>query len=201
MLLPRPARAQDRHYVWIFSSQSVPKLPRYTHTWAEFAHIPGGCGPRPFHAFAISWMPATLNIRTYALLPEPGVNLDLQTTLRFVQNEGERISVWGPFEISACLYERAAKQKNRVESGAVRYRAIDPLIRHNDISDCVHAVSDIAPDQSRLLYTESVFFGDAAGHRITHVFRRRGLTCPPREDLGWAEQALGMACYPIVRRE
>jgi hypothetical protein len=199
--LARPVSAQDRHYLWIFSSQSEPKLPHLTHTWAVFAHVPCGCGPRPFHAFTISWMPATLNIRTYAPCPEPGVNLDLATTLRFVQGERERISAWGPYEISACLYERALKQKIRLESGVVTYRAIDPLIRNDNISDCVHAVSDIAPEQSRLLYIESIFFGEAAGRRIAHVFRRRGLTCPPREDLAWAEQALGMTCHPIIRRE
>ncbi len=146
-------------------------------------------------------MPATLNIRTYAVLPEPGVNLDLATTLRFVHCEGERISVWGPFEISACLYERAVQQKMRLESGEVKYRAVDPVIRKGDISDCIHAVSDIAPDQTRVAYIAPVFFGEAAGRRITNAFYRRGLICPAREDLGWMEQALGMTCYAICRRE
>ena len=37
--------------------------------------------------------------------------------------------------------------------------------------------------------------------RIAHAFERLGLTCPAREDLAWLEQALGMRCYPMVRRE
>jgi hypothetical protein len=198
-LTARPAAAQDRYYLWVFASQSEPKLPRYTHTWAVFARIPGGCAPRPFSAFTISWMPATLDLRPYALLPEQGVNLDLQATLRFICCQGERISVWGPYQIDACLYERAVQQKARLESGVVRYRAVDPVLRR-DISDCIHAVSDIA-DQSRLLYIEGVICGEASGRRIAHVFWRRGLTCPPAEDLAWAEHALGMTSYPIIRRE
>jgi hypothetical protein len=201
LLMVQPAMAQDRYYLWIFSSQSEPKLPRYTHTWAVFAQLPSGSRPRPFRAFTISWMPASFNIRPYALSPEPGLNIDLATTLRFVQCERERISVWGPYEISACLYERAVQQKIRLESGVVAYRAIDPLVVNDDICNCIHAVSDIAPDQARLLYPEGIFFGEAAGRRIAHVFCRQGLTCPPRENLCWAEQALGMTSYPIIRRD
>jgi hypothetical protein len=201
ILLPRPAAAQDRYYLWVFSSQSEPKLPCYTHTWAALARLPDGCGPRPFVTFTLSWMPATLRIRTYALLPEPGVNLDLPTTLRFVWSEGERISVWGPYAVSACLYERAWRQKVRLESGEVRYRALDGVIRSDCISCCIHAVSDIAPGQTRLMYIEAAFFGEAAGRRIAHAFRRDGLTCPVAEDLRWLEQALGFYCYPIIRRD
>ncbi len=200
-LLPGVAAAQDRYYLWIFSSQSEPKLPKYTHTWATFVHIADCNGARQVEALTLSWMPRTLNIRTYAVMPEPGVNLDLSTTLRFVTCERERISVWGPYAISPCLYGRAVEQKARLEGGEVQYRAMDPFIRRANISDCIHAVSDVAPGQTRLNYIEAVFFGDAAGRRIAHAFERLGLTCPAREDLAWLEQALGMRCYPMVRRE
>jgi hypothetical protein len=201
LLMPSTASAQERCYLWIFSSQSEPKLPRYTHTWATFARVIDCNGQRRIEAFTLSWMPATLNIRTFALRSEPGVNLDIQTTLRFVQSEGERISVWGPYAISPVLYGRAVEQKWRLETGHVRYRTIDPLIRNTDISDCIHAVSDIAPDQTRLNYIETVFFGEAAGQHIARVFSRRGLTCPVSENLCWLEQALGMHCVPITRRD
>jgi hypothetical protein len=201
LLAPAAARAQDRYYLWIFSSQSEPKLPKYTHTWAVFART--GClnGQRKVEAFTISWMPATLNIRTYAVRPEPGVNLDLPTTFAFVTSQEERISVWGPYAITRDLYFRAIQQKQRLECGEVQYRAIDPFIRRTNISDCVHAVSDIAPGQTRINYIETVFFGEAAGRRIATAFRRQGLTCPVSEDLRWLEHALGMACYPIIQRD
>lgn len=200
MLAPERAPAQDRHYMWVFSSQSTPKRPKYTHTWAVFARVSELDGQTSFEAFAISWMPATLNIRGYAIRPETGVNLDLPTTLRLVNSQDQRISLWGPFAISPVLFDRAVAQKARLEDGEVEYRMVDPLVRNLYISDCIHAVSDIA-GQSRLSYVEAVFFGEAAGRRIAHGFQRLGMACPVQEDLRWIEQALGMDCYPIVRRK
>ena len=88
-----------------------------------------------------------------------------------------------------------------LESGRVVYRAVDPLIRGPNISDCIHAVSDIDSIRTRLSYPASPFYGDAAGRRIAHALQRNGEARPPREDLRWLEPALGMAGYSIVRRE
>jgi hypothetical protein len=200
-LSPGRAAAQERYYLWVFSSQSTPKLPRYTHTWATFAKITDCAGRRTVEAFTISWYPATLHIRPYALRSEIGTNIDLLTTLRFVHSQGQRISVWGPYEIHATLYQSALGQKARLESGQVLYRMVDPILDGTRVSDCIHAVSDIDPNRPRILYPIAPFFGDAAGRRIAQVFRRNGLTQPPREDLRWLEPALGMAGYPIVRRD
>jgi hypothetical protein len=200
LLPPGRAAAQERYYLWIFSSQSTPKLPRYSHNWATFVRVSDWEGRRFLESFSLSWMPATLNIRPFALRPEPGVNLDLPTTLRFVYAQGQRISLWGPYEIEAVFYQRGLGQKARLESGQVQYRAADPLIRDHNISDCIHAISDLDPTRPRLLYPEAPFFGDAGGRRIAHSFERNCLTHPPREDLHWVEQALGISCYPIVRR-
>ena len=200
-VLPGRAAAQERYYLWVFSSQSTPKLPRYTHTWATFAKVTDCGGKRFVEALTISWMPATLNIRPYALRPEPGTNLDLPTTLRVAHSKCERISVWGPYEIDAPFYQRAVAQKARLESGRVLYRAVDPLIRGEGISDCIHAVSDIDSGRPRLAYPVTPFFGDAAGRRIAHTLQRSGEARPPREELRWLEPAIGMAGYPLVRRE
>jgi hypothetical protein len=200
-LQPGRAAAQERYYLWVFSSQSTPKLPRYTHTWATFAKVTDCGGKRYVEALTISWMPANLNIRPYALLPEAGTNLDLPTTLRFVHSQCQRISVWGPYEIDAPLYQKALAQKARLESGRVLYRSVDPLFRGQNISDCIHAVSDIDSVRPRLSYPVSPFFGDAAGRRIAHALQRNCEARPPREDLSWLEPALGMAGYPIVRRD
>jgi hypothetical protein len=201
LLQPGRACAQERYYLWVFSSQSVPKLPRYTHTWATFAKVTDCAGQRSVEALTISWMPATLEIRPYALRPETGINLDLPATLRTVHAQCQRISVWGPYEIDAPLYLRAMAQKMRLESGQVQYRTVDPIFRNPNISDCIHAVSDVDSVHTRLSYPVSPFFGDAAGRRIAHTWLRSCEARPPREDLRWLEPALGMAGYPIVRRE
>jgi hypothetical protein len=200
-LLPGRAAAQERYYLWVFSSQSTPKLPRYTHTWATFAKVTDCDGKRFVEALTISWMPANLRIRPYALRPEAGTNLDLPTTLRFVHSQCQRISVWGPYEIDPLLYLRALSQKARLESGRVLYRTVDPLIRGENISDCIHAVSDIDSIRTRLSYPVSPFFGDAAGRRIAHALQRNCEARPTQEDLRWLEAALGMAGFPIVWRD
>src|SRR5689334_15600040 len=75
-----PVQADEFYFVAIFGSESVPKQVRYTHSWATFIKL-SGCGSDlntyRMEAFTISWMPATLEIRPLAPLPEKGVNLDL----------------------------------------------------------------------------------------------------------------------------
>jgi hypothetical protein len=200
LLMPAGAAAQDRYYVWIFSSQSVPKLPRYTHTWATFVQVSGADSPASFEAFTISWMPATLEIRFYRLRSQQGVNLDLLATLDMARSQNQRISLWGPYAIGQDLFCQAAERKDRLESGQVRYRAVDSIRRNADISACTHAVSDLGPGSSRLSYGWAALFGQSGGFCIAHSLQRHGLTAPPCEDLGWIEQALGIADPAILRR-
>src|SRR5947208_1670392 len=71
--------AGERYYCLVFSAQSTPKLPRYTHTWVTVvraAEREPDCQPA-LDAQTISWMPAAIDIRPLDLFVEPGVNLDL----------------------------------------------------------------------------------------------------------------------------
>jgi hypothetical protein len=199
------ARAGERYYVLIFSSQSTPRLPRYTHTWATFVKA---CGEGPdsskYHiseVFTISWLAADLEIRSLRLRAEPGVNLDLETTLAYVL-ERERVSEWGPYQISQRLYERALGRKAELESGAVKYKAIDPNRgpRVHSVSDCIHGVTDIDPDYDRSYYREVRRFGEAAGHWVAYQLVTRGRFVNLGEDLDWINHQLGLYRYPIVHR-
>src|SRR5690349_116884 len=61
-----PAPTACRYYLLIFGSQSMPKQPRYTHTWVTFVRVgPGSSGTPDIEQHTISWMPATLQIRTW----------------------------------------------------------------------------------------------------------------------------------------
>src|SRR5438874_9329229 len=54
----------ERFYALVFASQSVPRRPAYSHTWAtavRAADYPGQ--PPSLEAHTISWLPATLDIR------------------------------------------------------------------------------------------------------------------------------------------
>jgi hypothetical protein len=114
------ARAEERHYVIIFGSQSTPRLPRYTHTWATFVKAGGeGLDSTNYQideVFTISWLPADLVVRSLRLRAQQGVNLDLEATLAYVLQR-ERVSEWGPFKISQRFYERALERKAELESG------------------------------------------------------------------------------------
>src|SRR3954452_18576197 len=94
-LSPGAARGEDRYYAIIFGSQSSPKRLRYTHTWATFVRVVGeGDDPRGYQAYphTISWLPATLDVRTWSPVPERGVNLDLYSTLDVVLKNGESVT-------------------------------------------------------------------------------------------------------------
>jgi hypothetical protein len=201
-----PARAEERYYIVLFGSQSTPRQARYTHTWATFVRASGE-GPdsscyRISEAFTISWLPADLKVRALRLRAEPGVNLDLESTFAHVLNEGQRVSEWGPFQISPPLYQRAIERKAELESGTVKYKAIDPNFgpRVKLISDCIHGITDCDPDYDRSYYRELRRFGEAASHWVAYQFVHRGQYVNLSENLDWINGQLGLDRYPIVRR-
>src|SRR4051812_28584681 len=50
------ARA-DTYYVVVFGAESKPQRPKYSHSWATFVHVPGGCpcGPPVPDAGPAEW--------------------------------------------------------------------------------------------------------------------------------------------------
>src|SRR5262249_39818367 len=51
------------------------------------------------------------------------------------------------FQIPRALFEGALERKALLETGAIRYKAIDPNFgpRVNSISNCIHAITDMDP--------------------------------------------------------
>ncbi|HEY8504852.1 MAG TPA: hypothetical protein VIL46_09740 [Gemmataceae bacterium] len=198
----------QRYFVLIFGGETRPKLPRYTHTWGTLVRATP-CGPTPgsyaLEVHTISWLPASLEIRPWVLRAEPGVNLDLHTTIRYCLANGEVVSLWGPYEVippyGERIYARAMEQVARLESGRVLYKAIDPDIgrRHENISDCIHAITDIDVYTRRTYYSEWLRFGDDASQFIVTNLVERG-RIDPCVTHPWVASALGLDAYPIVRR-
>jgi hypothetical protein len=199
------ARAEERYFVIIFGSQSTPRLPRFTHTWATFVKTSGeGDDSSKYHiddVITISWLPANLAVRPVRLRAQEGVNLDLEATLAYVL-EREHVSEWGPFRITQQLYDRALERKAQLESGAVKYKAIDPNFGPgvHRVSDCIHGITDIDPDYDRSYYREVRRFGEAASHWVAYQLVTRGRLVNLNEDLDWINQRLGLDKYPIVHR-
>ncbi len=151
------------------------------------------------HAYTISWLPQTLQVRPFRCRSEPGVNLTLEATLRWACDNNMRVSLWGPYEIEGEFYHIVYNEYLKMQSGVYRYKAIDPFTRGSLTTDCIHAVSDIDYRHSRFEY----FFlrsGDAASRHLAFVLADRERVLVHEDDLSWINTALGLDRYPIVYR-
>src|SRR5262249_32089106 len=119
----------ERYFILVFGSQSTPKWPKYTHSWATVVKVTGcdGPGAPAVEEHTISWMPAALVIRPWSCRVEPGANLALHVTIEEMLRHGERVSVWGPYEVRPGLAYRFGVQKAFMESGRVGYQCIDSV--------------------------------------------------------------------------
>jgi hypothetical protein len=192
------ARAGERYFAVIFGSQSRPKQLRYTHTWATFVRVTGEGNPAvdPAEQHTISWLPATLDVRVWAARPEPGVNLDLASSIAAVSADGESITAWGPFEIKREAYDRSLVVKSILEGGVAEYRAISTP-RDLLISDCIHAVAAVDPEFGRGHYP-LIRIGKPASRYIA----RQVITRSPFDQTRTGAEALiprlGLDRHPIA---
>lgn len=196
------AKAADRYFAFVFSSQAAPKLPRFTHIWATVVKVSKAELPPDqwsFQVDTISWFPATLKVHTLRVRPEPGVNLTLQDTLAQVQKQHQHVGVWGPFEVPEFMYCEFMTQKARLESGQILYQAIDSLRCPENVSDCIHSLTDMDRQNGRRAYPLNRF-GDDAAAGFVRVIRERGQCISPSESIEFAYQALNISCYAITRR-
>ncbi len=138
--LSAPACAcEGTYYLIVFGAQPpIIKQARRTHSFATFVHVVPGC---PVEAFTISWLPVTERVRPLALRPEPGRNYTLAETLEFCAGNGMEVAAWGPYQIQPELWEIALRQKTRLESGQVLYKAFDFGSPEGTVSNCIHAIS------------------------------------------------------------
>jgi hypothetical protein len=191
-------KADEYYYVMIFGSQSKPKLLQYTHTWATFIRAVGE-GPDAnnyaLYQHTISWLPQSLDVRTWTILPEPGVNLDLYQTLDTVYREREHVTMWGPFRILPLVYERSLGVKAILDSGRAEYRAISTP-RNLLISDCIHAVAAVDPIFGRDHYP-LIRIGKPASRHIARQFMTRSVYDQYQTEAPWLIPRLGLDHYPI----
>jgi hypothetical protein len=194
----RGAPAAEFHYVMVFGSQRPLGDPRFSHTFATFVRASGyGPDSRTYQleAHTISWMPASGDIRVAALLPEPGVNMDLLDTLRWAVQTGQRVTMWGPYRIDPELYERALRQVALLESGQVRYKAVDSGFLTDHVSNCIHAVASVTEGYRRRIFLPG--WGDMASLYVTRQFAAWIRDGWRTHD--WVSDRLGLGAFPIRR--
>ncbi len=200
---PTPLRsgAGDRYYLVYFSSQATPRFNRI-HTFATVvktapdAQWPGGLS---VEIATISLMPASHTVNPLNPFSEAAVNLDLAATLSVVQGQGQRVSAWGPFEITAATFGEFAAQKRRLETEPTRYRALDPLSASSPITNCIHAVSDADPELGRAAFP-SVLYGDLAAYNLVRRLSARNVIVEPGADHAWLLTRLGLGGRGVVRQ-
>lgn len=200
LLAPARAAADELYFVMVFGSQRVPNEPKYAHTFATFVKATGTgtCfATYSLEAHTISWLPRNMNVRVNALLPECGHNFDLYTTLRQEYAQGDRVSMWGPHQTTPDLYYRALKQIRLLESGRVKYKAVDTGYRTDRVSNCIHAVASIT-EGYRLRIT-SPYWGQVAAHHVEREFKPWFLG--PGQPHTWVSSRLGLDAYPIIYRD
>jgi hypothetical protein len=193
-----PAGATEAYYVLVFGSQRTLNEPCYSHSWATFVRaVWDRPGPPRLEAHTISWLPRSLRIRVLALAPENGTNLDLDATLRYVLANGERVSLWGPFQIDRGLYLRALEQIRLLQSGRVLYKKLDTGYTSDCVSNCIHAVSSLA--EGHRLHVLTPCWGETASFAILGDFSP--WIMEPCTVHSWVAKALGLAAYPIIYRQ
>lgn len=196
-----PASACEAYFVAVFGSQRTPGLPRHTHTFAVFVRAMGD-GPCPrawrLECHTISWLPGSMEVRALRLRPECGVNLDLDATLRWALGSGQQVFVWGPYQIQKTLYDRALWQIAHLDSGEVRYKAVDTGFPADRVSNCIHAVSDLARRGPRLRVA-TPGWGETASFRVTRELSP--WIVDPCRVHDWVGDGIGLRNYPLVRRE
>jgi hypothetical protein len=200
LLSPRPVRGNEWYFVLVFSSQSTPKLPRYTHTFATVVKVTAdGRDPSQgaIESVTISWLPATLQLKALSLKPEPGVNLNLYETLHTAMSQGQRVTRWGPYQTDSALYEAALSQAARLAHGELGYRALDPLRQGAEYTDCIHSVLDLDPRLRRTYRPEFWLCGDEASARVVRDLIALGRIPWPGVTHDWLNARLGLDAYPI----
>jgi hypothetical protein len=194
------ARGEEAYFLLVFGSQRIPNQPEFSHSFASFVRATWD-GPVPtapcLEVHTISWMPKNLHIRALALLPECGQNLDLHPTLQHALAQGERISLWGPFQITCDLYHRAVSQVRLLGSGKVAYKANDIAYQTDCVSNCIHAISGVVDGHRGHIGITA--WGETASYFLVDEFLPH--IVDPCRTHSWVATALGLGSYPIIYRK
>jgi hypothetical protein len=197
------ARPGERYFLLVFGSQSRPKRPCLTHTWATAVRVvEGESGPEIAEEYTISWLPATLRIHPLSVKPVPGVNLGLHETLAYVLGNRQRVLQWGPYECRPWVLERVRRQAEFLESGRIGYQCTDGIGESRRLGtgcNCVHALTDIDPDAGRRCYPLHRY-GHTGSENAVLGLAGSGAFVRPEQTHEWVSALLGLADYPIECR-
>ncbi|MBM3982402.1 MAG: hypothetical protein FJ304_19460 [Planctomycetes bacterium] len=194
-----PAPPAPRYYFLLFAQQSVPFVPRTSHTYATYVKAtPTADGKSAVEQVTISWLPAEGPVEPLRLRSSPGKNFSLEETFAIAAKDRARVSMWGPFEIDATRYDLAVAQVRALDSGAVRFRTLDSLGRNRSVSHCVHAVTYTDPNL-QWLRQPVLKVGEPGTAKLAIKYAESGAFLST-ETHDWLLPVLGLDKQPVVRR-
>jgi hypothetical protein len=195
------ANGGEAYYLLMFGSQRTPPDPDYSHTFATFVRATWvGNDPCPtnptIESHTISWLPCNGIVRVLALCPEPGRSFGLDETIQWAMRNDMRTSIWGAYQIQPELYNRAVAQVALLQSGQVRYKAIDTGRETDKVSNCIHAVSSLS--QGNRLRVATPGWGETASY---YVLKELEPWICDKCPAAWVGSALGLDQYPLIYRD
>jgi hypothetical protein len=161
------ASAQERYFAVFYGCQDADATPSKSHSFATF--LKGAANGEKLtdtSALTLSWLPVSGNLRLLGAA-QAGHNLTYRQTLAWAEKVGARTTRWGPFEIDKKTYDAAVQQYERLQSGNVEFKVLDPLVRPA-ATNCIHAVADILPSPKLRTGTAR---GNAATEELVEHFR------------------------------
>lgn len=196
-----PLPTPERYYLTLYGAESSPFRIRHTHTFATFTRTAvTPSGEIPLSTDTISWMPATLNIRAFALRPETGVNLSLNETFEWISSFNGHASMWGPYEIDPDRYARFLARKADLDSGAFQYRAIGAFTRGGDVSNCGQSFARSSPIVGRKYFQPTPSPGENGTSQLAARYLRVGALQNNGATYPWLIPAIGADQYSLVAR-
>lgn len=201
LLLAHAARADDLHFMIVFGSEEISLRVQHAHSFATFVKA-SGTGPDldqyQLQWFTLSWVPAKGDARLLTFRSERGSNLELRETLDWAAyEEGAHISMWGPYQIDAELYERAACAFTALESGQVGYKVEVHERRRDRATNCIHVISDLGHNPAAK-HLGNRSYGEPASYFATLALLPHILDPDQKHD--WLVERLGLTEYPISPR-
>ncbi len=184
-----------RYYLLLFGSDAGPLRPARTHTWATYAKADGH---RMVEHVSISWLPADLVINPLRpLRPEAGANLGLADTFRFVLDQGQKVTLFGPYEVDAVRFAVAQTERELLDGGRVSYRAASsPGGMPPGLANCITAVGSVEPAVARRIPVRQ--FGRRGTAKAAREIVTEG-TAVRVADAEWLLPALGLDAGSITR--
>ncbi len=121
--------------------------------------------------FTISWLPATGpgDVRLFGE-EVVGKNYSFEETMDYAIRDEKVVKLSGHYEVKDELYELGRAQLNRLNSGRVKYRVLGNRREGQErVLHCVHAVSDILPENKD--FDVGWSYAEGANQKITSFFK------------------------------